>query len=116
MTSADQPGVAGATATPGFPVPPNGFRSFLHVLVNTAIANVATSFLWFGLTFWIYAETRNVIATGVIGGAYLLFVSVFSMLFGTLVDRFRKKAVMVGATAAALADLPARLDLLRDRR
>lgn len=83
-------------------VPPNGFRIFLHVLVNTAIANVATSFLWFGLTFWIYAETRNVIATGVIGGAYMLFVSLFSMLFGTLVDRFRKKTVMVGATAAAL--------------
>jgi DHA3 family multidrug efflux protein-like MFS transporter len=72
------------------------------VLINTAIANVTTSFLWFGLTFWIYAETRNVITTGVIGGAYMLFVSLFSMLFGTLVDRFRKKAVMVWATAAAL--------------
>jgi len=84
-------------------VPENGFRMFLHVLVNTAIANITTSFLWFALTFWIYAETRNVIATGVIGGAYMLFVSVFSMFFGTLVDRFRKKPVMVWATLIALA-------------
>ena len=84
-------------------VPPNGFRIFLHVLINTAVANITTSFLWFALTFWIYAETRNVIATGVIGGAYMLFVSLFSMFFGTLVDRFRKKAVMVWATLGALA-------------
>jgi DHA3 family multidrug efflux protein-like MFS transporter len=83
-------------------VPPDGFRIFLNVLVNTAVANITTSFLWFALTFWIYAETRNVIATGVIGASYMLFVSVFSMLFGTLVDRFRKKDVMVWATLTAL--------------
>ncbi|THV29475.1 MFS transporter [Glycomyces paridis] len=80
-----------------------GFRTFLQVLVNTAVANVTTSFLWFALTFWIYVETRNVIATGVIGASYMLFTALFSMLFGTLVDRFRKKAVMVWATLAALA-------------
>jgi DHA3 family multidrug efflux protein-like MFS transporter len=88
-------------AASGHRPPPDGMRTFLHVLVNTAVANITTSFLWFGLTFWIYAETRNVIATGVIGGAYMLFISVFSMFFGTLVDRFRKKAVMLWATAAA---------------
>ncbi|MBZ2196890.1 MFS transporter [Occultella gossypii] len=92
-------------ASQGITVPPNGFRVFLHVLVNTAVANLATSFLWFALMFWIYAETRNVIATGMIGGAYMLFVSAFSMLFGTLVDRFRKKAIMVWATVAALTVL-----------
>jgi DHA3 family multidrug efflux protein-like MFS transporter len=77
-------------------------RTFVHILVNTAVANLATSFLWFGLTFWIYAETRNVIASGAVGAAYMLFVSVCSMLFGTLVDRFDKKAVMVWATVFAL--------------
>jgi DHA3 family multidrug efflux protein-like MFS transporter len=87
----------------GAAVPVDGFRTFLHVLVNTAVANVTTSFLWFALTFWIYVETRNVIATGVIGASYMLFLAVFGMFFGTLVDRFRKKAVMVWATLAALA-------------
>lgn len=80
----------------------HGFRTFLHVLVNTLVAGIATSFLWFALIFWIYAETRNVITTGVIGGAYMLFISGFSMFFGTMVDRYRKKAVMVTATVAAL--------------
>ena len=83
--------------------PENGFRTFLQVLGNTLVAGVTTSFLWFALTFWIYAETRNVIATGVIGASYMLFISLFSMVFGTLVDRFPKKAVMVGATVAALS-------------
>ena len=46
-------------------------RTFLHLLVNTAVAGLTTSFLWFGLTFWAYLETRSVLATGVIGGAFL---------------------------------------------
>ena len=84
-------------------VPRDGFRTFLQVLANTLVAGITTSFLWFALIFWIYAETRSVIATGVIGAAYMLFISLFSMFFGTLVDRFRKKAIMVWATVAALA-------------
>ncbi|MGI6877207.1 MFS transporter [Microbacterium sp. gxy059] len=82
---------------------PAGMRTFVAVLANTAVANVSTSYLWFALTFWIYAETRNVLATAVIGAAYMLFVSLFSMMFGTLVDRFRKKPVMAIATLIAIA-------------
>lgn len=65
------------------------------MLVNTALANVTTSFLWFALTFWVYIQTQSVLATGIIGGAYMLLVSVSAMFFGTLVDRFRKHTVMV---------------------
>lgn len=67
----------------------------MHVLVNTALANLTTSFLWFGLTFWVYLETRSVLATGIIGGAYMLFVAFGSMLFGTIVDHHRKLRVML---------------------
>ncbi len=70
-------------------------RAFANVLVNTLIANVTTSFLWFALTFWVYIETRSVLATGIIGGAYMLFVAFFAMVFGTIVDRNRKHTVMV---------------------
>lgn len=75
--------------------PPGGMRTFLQVLVNTAVANVTTSFLWFALTFWAYLETRSVLATGIIGGAYMLLIAVFAMVFGTFVDRHRKYRVMV---------------------
>ncbi|MEQ4564580.1 MFS transporter [Paenarthrobacter sp. CAP02] len=69
-------------------------RTFTGILVNTALANITTSYLWFALTFWVYLETRNVIATGVIGGAYMLLIALSSISFGTFVDRYRKLAVM----------------------
>ncbi len=82
--------------------PPNGMRTFVSVLANTMIANITTSFLWFALTFWVYLETRSVLATGIIGGAYMLLIAVFGMLFGTIVDRHRKHAVMVLSSAITL--------------
>ncbi|WP_298251865.1 MFS transporter [uncultured Arthrobacter sp.] len=90
--------------TPASPsaVPPSGARTFAQILVNTAVANVTTSFLWFALTFWVYLETLSVLATGIIGGAYMLFVAVFSLAFGTVVDRTRKHRVMVLAGAVTL--------------
>jgi len=74
-------------------------RTFLQVLVNTMVANVTTSFLWFALTFWVYLETRNVMATGIVGGAYMLLIAIFSIVFGTIVDRHRKRAVLVFSSA-----------------
>lgn len=70
-------------------------KNFYQVLINTLIANVTTSFLWFALTFWIYLETKSVLATGIIGGSYMLLVAIFSIVFGTIVDHNKKKRVMV---------------------
>jgi len=78
-------------------------RTFAALLVNTAVANISTMFIWFGLTFWIYLETRNVLSTALIGAALMLFVALSSMFFGALVDRFRKKPVMAWGTGVALA-------------
>ncbi|MGO2328446.1 MFS transporter [Glutamicibacter arilaitensis] len=91
-------------------VPRQGQRSFLHILANTAVANLTTSYLWFALTFWVYLETENVMATGIIGGAFMLLIAGFSMIFGTIVDNHRKKSVfvfsaLVTAVAFALAGL-----------
>lgn len=70
-------------------------RAFYQVLANTAIANVTSSYLWWALTFWAYLETRSVLATAIIGGSYMLLVAVFGVVFGVIVDRTKKKAVMV---------------------
>lgn len=95
--SADGPARAPASA------PPGGQRVFVQVLVNTAVANVTTSFLWFALTFWAYLETRSVLATGLIGGAYMLLIALFGMVFGTVVDRHRKHRVMLMSGVVTLA-------------
>lgn len=77
-------------------------RTFAGILVNTALANITTSYLWFALTFWVYLGTRNVIATGVVGGAYMLLIALSSISFGTFVDRYRKLTVMRFAAAFTL--------------
>ncbi len=74
-------------------------KKFYAVLVNTLIANVTTSYLWFALTFWLYLETRSVMATAIVGGAYMLFVAFCGLLFGTFVDKNYKKNVMVWSSA-----------------
>ncbi len=68
---------------------------FKNVLLNTLIANVTTSYLWFAVTFWAYLETQSVLATSVIGGSYMLLVAIFSIIFGTIVDHHKKKSVML---------------------
>ena len=82
-------------------------RRFNQILVNTFIANVTTSYLWFALTFWVYLETRSVLATAIIGGAFMLFVAVVGVPFGSWVDRSRKKHVMVTATVVTAVSFTA---------
>ncbi|MFD1714886.1 MFS transporter [Amnibacterium flavum] len=77
-------------------------RTFRQVLINTAVANLTTSFLWFGLTFWAYIETQSVLATGIVGGTYMLFVAFFGILFGSIVDRHRKHLVLVLSSSVTL--------------
>ncbi len=82
---------------------PATVRAFHQVLVNTAVANVTTSYLWFGLTFWVYLETQSVLATAIIGGSYMLLVAVFGVVFGVIVDHMKKKAVMLLSSIVTLA-------------
>ncbi|WP_372456694.1 MFS transporter [Cellulomonas wangsupingiae] len=82
--------------------PPTAMRTFGHLLANTAVANVTTNYLWWALTFWAYLETRSVLATGLIGGAYMLAVSFSAVFFGSFVDHHRKLAVMRASTVFSL--------------
>lgn len=77
-------------------------KRFHAILVNTLVANVTTSFLWFAVTFWVYLGTRSVLATAVVGGAFMLLVAVTGIPFGTYVDHTRKRTVMVTATMTTL--------------
>ena len=76
---------------------------FRRLLVNTLITGVTSTFLWFALTFWVYLETRSVVATGVIGGAFAISSALLGPLFGTFVDRHRKHTALVVTTAVSAA-------------
>lgn len=78
-------------------------KQFRAVLFNTLIANVTTSFLWFALTFWAYLETKSVLATGIIGGSYMLLMAACGLVFGTYVDHHKKKrAMMLSSTVTVV--------------
>ena len=83
--------------------PTAGERTFRRLLLNTLATGVTSTFLWFAVTFWVYLETRSVVATGVIGAAFGLSSSLLGPAFGTYVDRHRKHHAMVMATAVSLA-------------
>ncbi len=74
---------------------------FHRLLVNTLATGVTSSFLWFALTFWVYLETRSVVATGVIGGAFSISSAVIGPFFGTFADRHRKHTAMMLSTAVS---------------
>src|SRR3546814_12933760 len=82
--------------------------AFRHLLLNTLVSGVTSSFVWFALTFWVYLETRSVVATGVIGGAFGLASAAIGPAFGTYVDHHRQKTAIalapsISATCLAVA-------------
>ena len=77
-------------------------RTFHLIVANTLAASVINNFLWFALTFWIYLETRSVVATAIIGGGYMLLAALSAMAFGTFVDRHRRSTSMMLSSVVTL--------------
>ncbi len=69
-------------------------KQFYAVLANTVVAGTTNTLVWFAVTFWVYLETRSVIATSVMAGIYLVAIALSGVLLGTLVDRYNKKTSM----------------------
>jgi MFS transporter, DHA3 family, multidrug efflux protein len=74
---------------------------FYHLLGNNLVANITNFTVWFAVTFWVFLETQSVFATGMIAGIYLVFTAGFGFWFGSLVDHYPKKLVMLGSSVAS---------------
>jgi DHA3 family multidrug efflux protein-like MFS transporter len=46
----------------------------------------------------VYIETRSVVASSIIGGGYMVLLSLAGVFFGTYVDRHRRKSSMLLAS------------------
>jgi MFS transporter, DHA3 family, multidrug efflux protein len=77
-------------------------RLFYAVLANSVLASVVNTFVWFAVTFWVYLETRSVIATSVMAGVYTITVAFSGFLLGSVVDRYPKKVSMLFSSVASL--------------
>jgi len=70
-------------------------RTFYAVLANSLVASLTNTFVWFAVTFWVYLQTKSVIATSVMAGVFTTTVAISGFFLGSLVDRYRKKNVML---------------------
>jgi DHA3 family multidrug efflux protein-like MFS transporter len=77
-------------------------RQFYAILANSLAASMTNTFVWFAVTFWVYLQTKSVIATSVMAGVYLVTVAISGFLLGSLVDRYRKKAAMALSSLSSL--------------
>lgn len=80
-------------------------KRFLNVLINIAVANTSTFFLWSALSFWLYLETHSVLILSILSGTFMTLVTLSGMFFGTIVDKHRKKKVIAVSSVVALAFL-----------
>jgi DHA3 family multidrug efflux protein-like MFS transporter len=69
-------------------------RSFLQLLISTVVVAVINFTVWFAITFFIYLQTRSVLATGVLSGIFLVATASTGIWFGSLVDHHPKKLIM----------------------
>jgi MFS transporter, DHA3 family, multidrug efflux protein len=78
-------------------------RTFIQLLVNTLLVSVINFTTWFAVTFWVFLETKSVLATGMVAGIFLITTTLTGIWFGSLVDQHRKKTVMQASTVVSLA-------------
>lgn len=77
-------------------------KIFYSILSNALIAAITNTFVWFAITFWVYLETRSVMATGFMAGIYVGTVALSGLFFGSLVDKYRKKKAMLISSICTL--------------
>lgn len=77
-------------------------KIYFRLLTTYLVVAFTNNFVWFALTFWAYLTTHSVVATGMIGGIFVLTSSLSSFWFGALVDHYKKKTVMFYSSLASL--------------
>src|SRR5688500_5269546 len=77
-------------------------RIFYHLLGNTMVASVINYTVWFAITFFAYLQTKSVFVTGIIAGVFLIATAGSGIWFGSLVDHYKKKGVMLLSSLVSL--------------
>lgn len=78
-------------------------KAFYAILVNSLAASVINNFVWFAVTFWVFLETKSVIATSIMAGVFTVTIAVSGIFLGSIVDRHKKKTSMLVSGIASLA-------------
>ncbi|MFZ1721786.1 MAG: MFS transporter [Microgenomates group bacterium] len=77
-------------------------RNFYHLLANNTLAGITNFTVWFAMIFYSYLQTESVLVTGVISGIFMVANAVSGVWFGSLVDNYKKKTMMLIASVISL--------------
>jgi len=77
-------------------------RLFYTILVNSLTASLTNNVVWFAVTFWVYLQTKSVVATSIMAGVYTGTVALSGFFLGSLVDRYPKKYAMLLSSGLTL--------------
>jgi MFS transporter, DHA3 family, multidrug efflux protein len=77
-------------------------KTFYAILANSLTAFLVNTFVWFAVTFWMYLETKSVVATSIMAGVYTGTVALSGFFLGSLVDRYKKKTAMLVSSIGSL--------------
>lgn len=80
----------------------NPKKTFYYLLGNNLVADTTNFFVWFALTFWVFIETKSVLATSLIAGIFAVANMFGAIFFGTIVDHNRKKTAMLYSSIISL--------------
>jgi DHA3 family multidrug efflux protein-like MFS transporter len=80
----------------------NPKKTFYYLLANNLVADTTNFFVWFALTFWVFIETKSVLATSFIAGIFAVANMFGAIFFGTIVDHNRKKTAMLYSSIISL--------------
>ncbi|QMW00739.1 MFS transporter [Spirosoma foliorum] len=75
---------------------------FYAILANSLVASLTNNLVWFAVTFWVYLETKSVVATSLMAGVYSGTVALSGFFLGSLVDRYKKKLSMLISSLGSL--------------
>lgn len=80
-----------------------GYPNFMTVLAGQTISVFGSQMAAFAISIWIYYETGSVIQFGAVIAAQLVPVILFAPLAGVIVDRYRRKTVMLVSEIVLIA-------------
>jgi DHA3 family macrolide efflux protein-like MFS transporter len=84
-----------------FSKPPSGMLAFSVVWLGQIISVLASSMTSFGLTIWMYQQTRSATAMGLMSVAFITPFLLLSPIAGAMVDRYNRKLMMMVSDLAA---------------
>ncbi|MEI6290444.1 MAG: MFS transporter [Chloroflexota bacterium] len=81
---------------------PTGMTAFIIIWIGQLISILASAMSQFGLTIWMYQQTKSATAMGLMQVFFIVPFLVLSPFAGVMVDKYNRKLMMMVSDLAAV--------------